>query len=115
MRRSKVAIDQPVFETLLSTALVESRKSQEEMGISPDAPLSEEFDYPFQQRTTFLNAYLINKLSTSLHDRTVGVEHHNGFEIYRQICQMIHAVPEDAEFHMANDLLLLEEIRRERF
>ena len=45
-------------------------------------------------------------MHTSLHDRTVGVEHHNGFEIYRQICQMIDAVPENAEFHMASDLTI---------
>jgi hypothetical protein len=69
--------------------------------------LSLDLDYPFQQRTTFFNAYLINKLSTSLHDRTVGVEHHTGFEVYRQICQMIDAVPENAEFHMRNDLTIL--------
>ena len=104
MRRSKVAIGQPVFETLLLTASVEIRKSQVEMGISPDPSLSEEVDYPFYQRKTFLGAYLISKLNTSLHDRTVGVENHNGFEIYRQICQMIDAVPEKAEVHMANEL-----------
>ena len=73
----------------------------------PDQPISVDLDYPFQQQTTFFNAYLINKLSTSLHDRTVGVEHHNGFEIYRQVCQMVDAVPENAEFHMANDLIIL--------
>jgi len=107
VRRSKVAIYPPVFETLLETASLEIRKSQVEMGIAPTAALSVEMDYPFQQRTTFSNAYFINKLSTSLHDRTVGVEHHNGFEIYRQVCQMIGAVPENAEFHMANDLTIL--------
>jgi len=107
VRRSKVAIDAPVFETLLATVSLEIRKSQEDLGITPDAALSVDLDYPFQQRTTFFNAYLINKLSTSLHDRTVGVEHHNGFEIYRQVCQMIDAVPENAEFHLANDLTVL--------
>ena len=106
MRRPKIAIDAPVFDTLLATASMEIKKSQEEMGVLPTAPLSSEMDYPFQQRTTFFNAYLINKLSTSLHDRTVGIEHHNGFEIYRQVCQMIDAVPENAEFHMANDLTI---------
>ena len=107
IRRSKVAIDKPVLETLLATASIDIRKSLVEMGISPDAPLTEEFDYPFYQRTTFLNAYLISKLNTSLHHKTVGVEHRNVFEIYRQICQMIDAVPENAEFHMANELTTL--------
>ena len=37
IRRSKVAIDKPVSETLLSTASVDIRKSQVEMGIDPDA------------------------------------------------------------------------------
>ena len=100
IRRSKVAIDKPVFEPLLSTASVDIRKSQVELGISPDAPLSEEFDYLFHQRTTFLNAYLISKLNTSLHDQAVGIEHHDGIEIYKQFCQHIDAVREDVHFHM---------------
>ena len=58
VRRSKVAIDKPVSETLLSTASVGMRKSQFEMGISNESALTEEFDDPFRQRTTFLNAYL---------------------------------------------------------
>ena len=94
----------PVSETLSATASVEIHKLQVELGISPDAPLFGEFDDLFYQRLTFLNAYLISKLDTSLHDRTVGVEHHNGFEICMQICQMIDAEPENAEFHVATDL-----------
>ena len=83
-----------MFETVLSTASVDIRKSQVEMGLDPDASLTEEFDYPLGQRTTFLNVYLISKPNTSLHDKTAGVEHHNGFKIHRQIRQMIEAVPE---------------------
>ena len=106
-RRSKVAIDKIVSETLLSTASVDIRTSQVEMGISSESALTEEFDYPSRQRTTFLNAYLVSKLNTSLHDKVVRVEHRNGFVIYRQTYQMIDAVREDAEFHMANELTTL--------
>ena len=96
-----------MFETLLSTASVDIRKSQVELGISLDAPLSEEFDYPFYQRTIVLNAYLISTLNTSLHDKAVGSEHHGGFKFYRQICEIMNAVREDAEFQVVNELTTL--------
>ena len=50
---------------ILSTASVDVRKSQVEMRISPEFALTQEFDYPFHQRTAVLNAYLIRKLNTS--------------------------------------------------
>ena len=52
----------------MSTASVDIRKSQVDLGISPDAFLSEDVDDPFHQRTTILNVYLISKLNASLHD-----------------------------------------------
>ena len=99
VRRSKVVIHKPVLETLLSIASVDFRQSQVEMGIDPESALTREFDDPFHQRTTFLNAYLIGRLNTSLHDKAVGVEHRNGFEMCRQICQMIEAVLENRAPH----------------
>ena len=32
-------------------------------------------DYVFADKTVFLNAYLTGKLSTDLHNRTLGIEH----------------------------------------
>ena len=104
VRRSKVAIDKPVFEIMLSTASVEIQKSQFEMGITPESAVTEEFQYPLHRRTTFFNADLIGKLHTSLHDNTLGVEHRNGFEIYWRIYPMTDAVPKHVEFHMTNEL-----------
>ena len=36
-------------------------------------------DDDFGKKTMFLNAYLIGKLNTTLHEKTVSVEHKNGF------------------------------------
>ena len=55
----------------------------------------------------FLNSYLICKLNTDLHTKTFGLEHKNGFELYRVVCQLVDAIPENAAFHLNNELLNL--------
>ena len=95
VRRAKVAIDTEVLTDCIDKANVDLRKLQADMKI--DATRGDDvdqlMDYPFQERTTFLNAFLVGKLNSNLHDKTVGVEHRNGFELYRQICQIVDAVP----------------------
>ena len=52
-----------------------------------------------------LNSYLICKLNTDdLHTKTFGLDNQNGFELYRQICQLVDSIPEDAAFHLSNEL-----------
>ena len=57
-------------------------------------------EHPFAERTRFLYAYLMGKWSADLYDRVASIESKNGFEVYRQIPQMIDAVPANAEFVM---------------
>ena len=47
-----------------------------------------------------LYAYLMGRLSTDVYDRVASIESKNDFEVYRQIAQMIDAVPDNAEFVM---------------
>ena len=104
-------IDRNVFDKCLVDANEDIRDAQKALDPS-DRYLSEQYDvtvdgendYNFNSKTVFLNAYLIGKLNTSLHDKTVSVEHTNGFEVYRQICQIMDAVLENAKFHMTNEL-----------
>ena len=75
------------------------------MGISPDAPLFEDFDYtssrgrPSSTRTCSTSSGRACMTGPS-------AASHKDFEIYEQNCQVIDAVPEDAEFHVANDLIM---------
>jgi hypothetical protein len=64
-------------------------------------------DYSFLEKSKFLYAYMVNKLNTDLHDRIIGIEGKNGFEAYRQVAQILEAVPENAAFIMSAELLQL--------
>ena len=64
-------------------------------------------DYVFAEKTKLFSAYLIGRLNADLHSKTVHVEHKNGFEPYRQTCQIVDAVPENAKFHMSTELMAL--------
>ena len=106
VRRAKVAIDTEVLTDCIQKANGDLEKMQSDMKIEHQSEdeVDQLMDYPFQERTTFLNAFLVGKLNSNLHDKTVGVEHRNGFELYRQICQIVDAVPENASFHMKNEI-----------
>ena len=64
-------------------------------------------EYPFADKTKFLSACLISRLSSDLYDQVASIESRNGFEVYRQISQMIDAVPENVESVMNAELLQL--------
>ena len=64
-------------------------------------------DYVFADKTKFMHAFRVGKLNTYLYDRTAGIENKNGLEIFRQVCQIVDAVPENAPFFMNSDLLNL--------
>jgi hypothetical protein len=106
VRRAKVAVDAEVLANCITKANEDFFKMQREMKIEPKDgdDIDQVLDYPFHERTTYLNAYLVSKLNSNLHDKTAGVEHRNGFELYRQVCQIVDAVPENASFHMKNEI-----------
>ena len=106
IRRSNLEITESAFEECIGTANNKITASLTSMGI-PYSSLNNVntySDYVFLDKTTFLNSYLICKLNSDLHGKTFGLENKNGFELYRQICQFVDAVPENAAFHMNNDL-----------
>ena len=104
VRRAKVAIDADVVSACIVSATIDISKTQQEMKVADGDDLDQPQDYPFQKCTTFLCAYLDSKLYIILFDKTVGIAHRNGFELYRQICQIIDVVPEHAQFHMRTDM-----------
>ena len=50
---------------------------------------------------------MINKLNTDLHDRIICIEGKNGFEVYRQVAQILDAVPENDPYITNAELLQL--------
>ena len=81
-------------------------RGEELNGVTDDRH-SEFCDYTFLEMTMFLNSYLICKLNTDLHTKTFGLDHLNGFELYRLVCQLVDAIPGNAAFHLNNELLNL--------
>ena len=53
---------------------------------------------------------MICKLNTDLHTETFGLDTKNGFELYRQVCQLVDAIPENAALHTNNELLNLTKL-----
>ena len=45
------------------------------------------------------------ELNTDLHTKTFGFDNRNGFELYRLVCQLVDAIPENAASHLNNELL----------
>ena len=73
-------------------------------GVSTSAGGAGFADYEYLDKTMLLNSYLICKLNTDLHTKTFGLDNQNGFELYRQINQLVDSIPEDAAFHLSNEL-----------
>ena len=99
VKRSDTEISPEVLTKCIVEANLDIEKVEgfEELG-------TDSSDYCFAEKSKFLYAYLVSKLNTDLHDKTVGVEHKNGLEMYRQICQIVDAIPENAPFFMNAEL-----------
>ena len=115
IRRSAVEITLESFESCVVTANKKIETSFVSMGISGEAlngvsttgtsfGVVGSADYEYLDKTMFLNSYLICISNTDLHTKTFGLDNQNGFELYRQICQLVGSIPEDAAFHLSNEL-----------
>ena len=97
IKRSEVEITPDVLTQCVAAAIQEAGKIE-------GAEELNDKDYVFVDKAKFLHAYLTAKLNTDLHEKTVDVEHKNGLELYRQVCQLVDAVPENAPFFMNAEL-----------
>ena len=91
VKRSPVEISQGVFEDCLRQAGADVSKDNAIERMAPD-----DNDYKSAEKTKFLYAYFIGRLNMDLHDRISSIESENGFEVYRQISQILDAVPESS-------------------
>ena len=74
IRRSATEIDADTFTTCVFDANKDALKAAHELGVDDDGGISEGRDYVFQDKTKFLNAYLIPKINSELHSKTSGIE-----------------------------------------
>ena len=115
--RSDAEITAVQFTTCIQKTNVKTGHSLEAMGVQgpelngvTDNTHGEFCDDKFLEMTTFLNSYLICKLNTDLHTETFGLGHRNGFELYRLVCQLVDAIPENAAFYPNKELLNLTQM-----
>ena len=54
--------------------------------------------WDFTTSGRFLWTYLLGKLNTDLHGKSVGIEDRNGLELYRLVVKSIDDIPENAKF-----------------
>ena len=112
IRRSAIEMTNGSFENCIVAANAKIETSLTSMGITGDALNgvstsvgAQAFpDHKYLEKTMFLNSYLICRLNTELHTKTFGLDNQNGFDLYRQICQLVDSIPEDAAFHLSNEL-----------
>ena len=56
-------------------------------------PVPDKGECSFSEKSKFLYAFLINQLKIDLHDRLIGIEGKNGYDVYRQVAQILDSVP----------------------
>ena len=61
-------------------------------------------DCIFEEKSHVLYTFLLSKLNTELHGKTLEIEGRNGFELYRQIVPAVDGIPENAKFLMGADI-----------
>ena len=71
--------------------------------ISPDA-------WDFTEKSRWMFTYLLSRLTTELHTKTIGVEGKNGLEVYRLICNTVVAVPENYQFYFDSQFTTMPQI-----
>ena len=89
-----------MLEKCLAEETVDIKRDEDIAAMGPDPS-----EYVFAEKTQFLYAYFIGKLNIDLYDRIISIEGNDCFEVYRQIAQMVDAVPDNAEFVTNAELL----------
>ena len=61
----------------------------------------------FADKARWLHTYLMTKLNTDLHSKTISIEGKNGFEVYRTICNTIEPIPANYKFFLDSQFTLM--------
>ena len=75
--------------------------------INPDS-------WDFGEKSKWMFTYLMSRLNTDLHTKTVSVENNHGLEVYCQICNILDAVPENLKFFLDSQFTALPQVYGEK-
>ena len=111
IRRTEVPIDSDVFKICVDQANAEIQTID---GVDFETAEINEDNWGYNKQSRFFHSYLLGKLNTDLHSKTLGVPAKNGFELYRLICNLVDAVPENASFIMGAELMGLVKMHADK-
>ena len=63
--------------------------------------------WSFEEKSRFLYAWQLTKISTEMHEKTLGISGKNEFELYRAIYNSVDSMPQNAEFNYRQQLMQL--------
>ena len=61
----------------------------------------------FEEKSRFIYAWLLTKINTEMHEKTLAITHNSGFELYRAIYNSVDAMPQNLEFMYRQQLMQL--------
>ena len=61
-------------------------------------------DCVFDKKSRFLYTFLLSRLNTELHGKTLGIEGRNGFKLHGQVVRAVDEIPDNAKFLMCADI-----------
>ena len=111
IRRTEVPIDSDVFKLCIDKANAEIQTIDR---VDFETAKINEENWGYNKQSRFLHSYLLGKLNTDLHSKTLGVPAKNGFELYRLICNIVDAVPENDSFIMGAELMGLVKMHADK-
>ena len=76
----------------------------------PHAELIDPAKWDVAEKTRWLYTYFLGTLNTELHIKTISIEEKNGFEMYRQICSIVDAVPENYKFDLVSQFVAMPQL-----
>ena len=62
------------------------------------------------EKSRWLYTYLIGTLNTELHTETINIESKKGFGVYRQICNIVDAVPENYKSYLDSQFAAMPQV-----
>ena len=97
LRRQEVEVTQGNWHVVIAQA-------NEELLRMGESPIDLASAWSFAEKGRFFWTYLLSKLNTELHGKSISIEGRNGFELYRQVVRAVDDIPENAKFLMGAEL-----------
>ena len=97
LRRQEVEVTQGNWHVVIAQA-------NEELLRMGESPIDLASAWSFAEKGRLFWIYVLSKLNTELHGKSISIEGRNGFELYRQVVRAVDDIPENANFLMGAEL-----------